>query len=324
MKALRFDRFGDPSVLQLETLPDPHSDATNAVVAVRAASVNPSDVGNVAGHFPHTTLPRTPGRDYSGVVVAGPEAWLGAEVFGTGDFGFARDGSHAERIAVPVESLRRKPSTLSHTQAASLGVTFFASWIGVAEYAQLKAGETLAVIGANGGVGGAAVQIGRWLGARVIGVDRAAPQTNSPTAALFDRFVTAEGPDATAAVREWSGGRGVDVVLNAVGGATFEPALNMLALRGRMAVLASPGTRRVSFDLVDFYHNESRLFGLDTLKRDGIAAAKVLEALAPGFEQGVLHPPPIASVEPLERAVDAYRAVAAGSAGRVVIAPGQP
>ena len=324
MQALRFDRFGNPDVLRIETVPDPQPDETNAVVAVRAASVNPSDVSNVAGRFPQTTLPRTPGRDYAGVVIAGPPEWLGVEVFGTGDFGFAHDGTHAERVAVPVASLRRKPATLSHTQAASLGVTFFASWIGVVEYAQLKSAETLAVIGANGGVGNAAAQIGHWLGARVIGVDRFAPEPESPGAKLFDRFVTAAGPDATAAVRDWSGGRGVDVVLNAVGGPTFEPALKMLAHRGRMALLASPGERREGFDLVDFYHNESQLFGLDTLKRDATAAALVLEALAPGFEQGALLAPQIARVEPLKRGADAYRSVAAGSPGRVVISPGQP
>ena len=78
MKALRFDRFGDPGVLRLETVPDPHSDDANAVVAVRAASINPSDVGNVAGRFPETTLPRTPGRDYSGVVIEGPRSGSGS------------------------------------------------------------------------------------------------------------------------------------------------------------------------------------------------------------------------------------------------------
>src|SRR5271166_3800866 len=141
MRALRFHEFGGPEVLRLETMPLPQANETQAIVAVRAASINPSDVGNVAGRFPYTTLPRIPGRDYSGIVVAGPEDWLGAEVWGTGDAGFGRDGSHAENILVPVASLRRKPTTLSHEQAASIGVTFAAAWLGVLEYAKLCAGE---------------------------------------------------------------------------------------------------------------------------------------------------------------------------------------
>jgi NADPH:quinone reductase len=321
MKALRFDTFGSPDVLRCETLDDPQANTEQAVVTVRAASINPSDVSNVAGRFSQTTLPRTPGRDYSGVVSAGPEAWLGQDVWGSGDGGFRRDGSHAERIAVPVASLRHKPSTLSYEQAASIGVTFLAAWIGAIEYAQLKAGETLVVIGAAGGVGGAAVQIAHRAGARIIGIDRTAPSPGSPAAKFAESVVAAEPASAAAIVRQMTEGRGADVVLNAVGGATFEPSLNMLAHRGRLAVLASPGQRSQTFDLLDFYHNESQLLGVDTLKRDMIASALVLEALSAGFEDGTFEPPIINDVVPLERAVDGYRAVAAGSRGRVVIAP---
>src|SRR5271156_6179801 len=111
MRALRFHEFGDPAaVLKLEVVPDPPRDADQAVVSVRAASINPSDVVNVGGRFPETTLPRIPGRDYSGVVVSGPPRWIGVEVWGTGNAGFMQDGSHAQLIRVPVASLRRKPA----------------------------------------------------------------------------------------------------------------------------------------------------------------------------------------------------------------------
>jgi NADPH:quinone reductase-like Zn-dependent oxidoreductase len=324
MRALRFHEHGDPSVLRLETVPDQQADDTQAVVAVHAASINPSDVGNVAGRFPRTTLPRIPGRDYSGVVIAGPPDWMGAEVWGTGDAGFARDGSHAERILVPVASLRRKPTTLSHAQAASIGVSFGAAWLGVVEYARLRAGETLVVIGASGGVGGAAVQIGRRIGTTIIGVDRSDPDPASPAAKMADRIITPALEDAAAAIRQLTGGRGADVVLNTVGGATFEPSLGMLAPRGRIAVLASPGQRRVSFDLLDFYHNESQMFGVDTLARDMTESAAILDGLAPGFEDGSFQPPIIARQADLEHAIEAYQAVAAGSRGRVVLVPRQP
>jgi NADPH:quinone reductase-like Zn-dependent oxidoreductase len=321
MRALRFHETGAPSVLRLETVPDPQADAAHAVVAVRAASINPSDVGNVAGRFPRTTLPRIPGRDYAGVVAAGPSDWIGAEVWGTGDAGYTYDGSHAELIRVPVASLRRKPSTLSHGQAASIGVTFAAAWLGVAEYAQLRAGETLVVIGAAGGVGGAAVQIGRRIGARVLGVDRSPPDPASPAARMADRIITPAVEEAAAAIRELTGGKGADVVLNAVGGATFAPSLAMLAHRGRLAVLASPGQRQVSFDLLDFYHNESQLFGVDTLSRDMTASAAILDGLFPGFEDTSFLPPIVAREVDLEHAIEAYETVAAGARGRVVLVP---
>jgi NADPH:quinone reductase-like Zn-dependent oxidoreductase len=322
MQALTFDRFGDPGVLRVATVPTPHADAVNAVVAVRAASINPSDVANVAGRFPRTALPRIPGRDYSGTVVEGPAEWIGAEVWGTGDGGIGRDGSHAGFIAVPVASLRRKPGPLTHAQAASIGVTFAAAWLGVVEYAHLRPGETLVVIGV-GGVGGAGVEIGRWLGARVIGLDRRPPDPDSPAARMAERIVTPDVSESAAVIRGLTAGRGADVVLNTVGGATFEPSLAMLAPRGRLAVLASPGGRRQGFDLVDFYHNESQLFGVDTLRRDMTASAGLLESLTPGFEDGTFAPPVIDREVPLEQAVEAYRAVAAGARGRIVLVPGR-
>src|ERR1700722_5477643 len=109
MRALRFFEFGEPSKLSLMDLPDPRAEPTTAVVRVVAASVNPSDVKNVAGQMEGTVLPRVPGRDFAGVVEDGPSPWIGAEVWGTGgEIGFSADGTHAERIAWPVAALVRK------------------------------------------------------------------------------------------------------------------------------------------------------------------------------------------------------------------------
>jgi NADPH:quinone reductase len=124
MRALQFSEFGPPSNLRLAELPDPKPDAVTAVVKVAAASITPSDVKNVQGKMEHTTLPRVPGRDYAGTVVSGPTEWIGAEVWGTGgEIGYMINGSHAELIAVPIASLRRKPRSLSLQQAAAIGVT---------------------------------------------------------------------------------------------------------------------------------------------------------------------------------------------------------
>jgi NADPH:quinone reductase len=321
MKAITFSRFGTPDVLELVDLPDPVPGAAEARVRVKSASVNPSDVKNVAGAMSQTTLPRIPGRDFAGVVEVGPDDWMGAEVWGSGNAGFTSDGSHAQCIIVPVASLRRKPQTLSFDQAASVGVTYLAAWRGLMDAAALSSGETVAIIGAGGGVGSAVAQIARTKGAaKIIGVDRRAPPPNSPIAQATDAFI-AGAADAAAAVRAALGGRGADVVFDAVGGVMFRTALACLAPRGRLIEISATGQREVTFDLADFYHHEGRIFGVDTLKLDLIAAGDILEGLRPGFENGEYRPAPIAETFPLANGVEAYRAVAHGQAGRVVLRP---
>lgn len=107
-------------------------------------------------------------------------------------------------------------------------------------------------------------------------------------------------------------GKGTDVVLNAAGGAMFEIGLKLLAPRGRQIGITSPTERKANFDLVDFYHNELRLIGLDTLKRDLVASARILEKLSQGFALGVYRPYPIDQVLPLEDARQAYEYVSTG------------
>lgn len=319
MRAIRFKSFGDPSVLELAEVAAPAIAETMALVRVMAASVNPSDVKNVAGAMKQTTLPRIPGRDFAGVVEAGPPEWIGAQVWGTGNTGFTRDGSHAEMIAVPAASLRRKPDNLSFDQAASVGVNYMAAWCGL-EAAGLRGGETVLLIGAGGGVGGAAAQIARRLGARVIGADRHAPHPDAPIHGIAEKLILGT-EDLPAEVRMATGGNGADVVFDLVGGVMFRSAVNSLALRGRLVEIAATGQREVSFDLADFYHNESRLYGVDTLKRDLTASAEVLEVLMPGFVAEDYRAAPISQICGLGQAQEAYRAVAAGSTGRVVLRP---
>ncbi|MGA6973516.1 MAG: zinc-binding alcohol dehydrogenase family protein [Candidatus Binatus sp.] len=322
MRALQFSEFGPPSNLRLIELPDPKADAATAVIKVAAGSITPSDVKNVEGKMEGTTLPRVPGRDYAGTVVEGPAEWMGAEVWGTGgEIGYSINGSHAEFIAVPVASLRRKPRTLSLQQAAAAGVTYLAAWLGLIEYAQIRAGETLFVIGANGGVGGAVAQLGKWKGARVIGADVRPLDQASAGARSFDDFFVSDRPLETG-VRELTKGRGADVVFDSVGGPMFEPALKSLAHRGRLAEISSVGNRRVSFDLIDFYHNESQLFGVDTRARDAVASSQLLDALTPFFERNTFGPPAVDRVFPLTDGVKAYEEVARGQVrGRLVLSP---
>jgi NADPH2:quinone reductase len=308
MRVIEFREFGDPSQLHLVERPDPQASDSTAVVRMEAASINMSDVKNVAGRMSQTTLPRVPGRDYSGVVVEGPAEWIGVPVWGTGgDVGFTRDGTHAEYIVVPRASLVRKPDSLTFEAAAAAGVTFLTSWIGVVEYARLSKGETLAVIGAGGGVGSAAVQLAKYVGARVIAITRGPLPADSPAAKFADVAVeSAEGIHA-------------DAVLDTVGGAMIETALKIASHRGRAIEITGSKERRVSFDIVDFYHHELQLLGVDSLKRDLTASAETLRALSPGFEAGALLPPLVSKVLPLDEAQEGYRLVAEGSNGRVVL-----
>ena len=321
MKAATFSRFGAPDVLEVVAVPDRMPGPGEARVRIEAASVNPSDVKNVAGAMSQTTLPRIPGRDFAGVVELGPDAWIGAEVWGSGNAGLTIDGSHARYIVVPAASLRRKPETLNFDQAASVGVNYLAAQRGLVDAGALRRGETLAIIGAGGGVGSAVAQIARRVGAaRIVGVDRFAPHPDSVIAKATDTFISG-ATDTAAAVRDALGGRGADVVFDAVGGIMFRTALACLAWRGRLIEISATGQREVTFDLADFYHNEGRIIGVDTLKLDLIAAGDILESLRPGFEGGDYRPPSIAGIFSLEDVAAAYQAVADGQAGRVVLRP---
>jgi NADPH:quinone reductase-like Zn-dependent oxidoreductase len=196
-----------------------------------------------------------------------------------------------------------------------------AAWVGLIEYAHLKAGETLVVFGSSGGVGSAAVQIAKRLGARVIGIDRSKPSADNPTAKLADVLLSSGDQNLSATLRSANAGRGADVVFNAAGGPVFEIALTLLANRGRQIEITTPMQRKAAIDVVDFYHNESQLLGVDTLKRDLTASARILEKLAEGFEQGSFLPPVIAQTVPLAGAGQAYERVARGEHGRVVLKP---
>ncbi|HMB96235.1 MAG TPA: alcohol dehydrogenase catalytic domain-containing protein, partial [Tepidisphaeraceae bacterium] len=114
MRAVVIHQFGDPQLLKVEEVPSPQIGDGEALVEIKAAGINPSDVKNVQGVMHGTTLPRIPGRDFAGIVVRGPANLLGQEVWGTGsDIGFTRDGSHAEYILLPLTALTPKPTNLS-------------------------------------------------------------------------------------------------------------------------------------------------------------------------------------------------------------------
>ena len=313
MKALRFNKFGPPSVLAIVEVPRPEPGDGEALIQVKAAAINPSDVKNVSGRFPGTILPRIPGRDFSGIVVEGKK-YKGKEVWSSGPgLGITRDGTHAEYVTVQEEVLSLKPQTLSMEQAAAIGVPFITAWFALVYAADLQAGETVLIVGASGAVGQAATQIANWRKARVLGAAR----SSNPIAGAAAVINTAT-EDLRERVFALTKGKGADAVFDTVGGSMFEPALRSLRVGGRQVVITSTGDRRVSFDLVDFYHNLSRLIGVDSMKFIPRDVGAMAEELRAGFEANVLKVPPINAV-PLDKAVEAYEKASAGQGGKQVL-----
>jgi NADPH:quinone reductase len=318
MHALRFHEFGSFEKLKVESIPDPQPKPGEVVVRIRAASLSPSDAKNVLGRMEGTTLPRTPGRDFAGVVVNGPTQMIGTEVWGTGgDIGFTRDGAQAELLAVPVGGVRPKPKNLSFEEAAVVGVNFVTAWIGLVEIARFQSGEIALATGAAGGVGSAVTQIAKWKGGRTIGVDRIPMSSEHQQAYGIDHYLVADPSesykDMLDGTLRFSAGKGVNVVFDCVGGLLFEPCLKTLGQLGRQVNITSVGDRRVCFDLLDFYHRRLSLFGVDSRAYDTEACAAILERLTPGFELGALKPIPIAKRFSLNETVQAYTQVNDGT-----------
>jgi NADPH:quinone reductase-like Zn-dependent oxidoreductase len=322
MRALRFEQTGSLDYLKIVDVPVPVPAGADLLIKVEAAAINPSDVKNVLGLMHETTIPRIPGRDFAGRIAAGPAEALGQPVFGTGgDLGFGRDGSHAEFLVVPREAALPMPKGLSFAQAAAIGVPYLAASAAVVHRAKLLAGETILILGTNGAVGSAACRLAHRIGARVIGVVRTKQELTKAGGLPVSDWIDLESMDLAAGCRALTGGRGADVVLDTVGAAMFERCLGAIARRGRQVAVASGGMPRVSFNLIEFYHNESQLIGVDSLKWGFAEAGQVLRQLTSGFESGEF-PPPEVVVAPLEHGPEFYRQVGAGNVrAKIVLAP---
>jgi NADPH:quinone reductase len=326
MQAILIERFGDPSQLRQTEVPRPDPGEDEVLIEIHAAAVNRSDVLNARGSFPFTTLPRIPGRDFAGVVVEGPRELVGTEVWGTGggELGFIRDGSHARYLLVSRNAVVPKSDTLTLEEAAASGLAYVTAGSALLELGGVSAGETILVTGAAGGVGSAAVMIARWKGARVIGAIKDESERAMAERAGVEVIVDTSREEVTDAVLAATDGGGANLILDAVGGPLFEPALNSLGEKGRMVVITTtPGEQHVSFNLFDFYRKGLRLFGLMTSFLDAEGSASVLRDLGPGFDEGALRAPAIAERYPLEQAGTAYARVESGEvAGRVLLLMG--
>jgi NADPH:quinone reductase-like Zn-dependent oxidoreductase len=296
--------------------------ANEVLIEIKAAAVNPSDVKAATGLMPYAVFPRTPGRDYAGVVIDGPPETIGREVFGSsGDLGIRRDGTHATHLAVEADAVVEKPNSISWEAAAGIGVPFVTAMEGFRRAGLPKKDETVLVMGVNGKVGQAAVQIASWRGARVIGVVRK-PEPYEGHANSEVEVIDASGVDVGTRLRELTDGKGADIVFNTVGDPYFQPAHRSLALRGRQILIAAVNPI-VPFNILEFYRGQHTYVGVDTLALSSPATGAVLRELAPGFTSGHLKPFPIspAAIYPLEQARRAFVAVAGSSRDRVILRP---
>jgi NADPH:quinone reductase len=298
--------------------------ANEVLIEIAAAAVNPSDVKAATGLMAYALFPRTPGRDYAGVVIDGPSDWIGRDVFGSsGDLGIRRDGTHATHLAVEADAVVQKPKNLSWDEAAGIGVPFVTAMEGLRRAGMPSRDETVLVMGVNGKVGQAAVQIASWHGARVIGVVRRSEPYEGHANARVD-VIDASATDVATRVRELTDGNGADIVFNTVGDPYFQAAHQSLALRGRQILIAAID-RIVQFNILEFYRGQHTYVGIDTLGLSSVATGTVLKALVPGFASGHLKPFPIrpAAIYSLENAKNAFVAVAGSSRDRVILHPAQ-
>jgi len=237
MKAIVCKNWGPPDSLELQDLPDLVPGPGDVAIDVRAAGVNFPDVLTVQGKYQvKPPLPFTPGNEFAGVVRAVGEGVTG---FAVGDrvIGFTQTGAFAQQAIAPAAVLMPMPPGMDFDIAAAITLTYGTSHHAVVDRGQLKAGETMLVLGAAGGVGLAAIEIGKALGARVIAAASSPEKLEVCRQHGADVLIDYTKEDLREALKTTTGGKGPDVIYDPVGGAYSEPALRSIAYRGRHLVI---------------------------------------------------------------------------------------
>ncbi|MDX6376773.1 MAG: NADPH:quinone reductase [Gaiellaceae bacterium] len=303
--------YGEPLVL--ENVPEPVPGPGEVVITITRAAVNPLDVwisaGTVATSGP---LPRTGGSEGAGVTEDGRRvAFRGAGI------GVVRDGSYAERIAVPASALADVPDAVTDAQAAGVGIAGVTAH-DIVELAGIEAGMTVLVLGASGGVGSYTVQIARARGARVI-AQTSREESVARLLELADDVVVSDGPDLASRLD----GRGgtIDVVFDPLGGPYAQPAAKAMGRGGVMVVFGASAGRSFSIASADFYRKSARIIGYGGLGSNtaelSAKSAHLLQLLASGQLA------PVATTElPLEEVNEAHaRIVERRAGGKLLLIP---
>ena len=235
MRALQLEAYEGPDALRLVDLPDPTATDDGVVLDVRAIGINYPDLLITKGMYQvKPPLPFVPGSEVAGVIRQAPEGsgWQPGDRAAA----FVWSGGYAESVHVPLNAVLRLPDDMDFSTGAATIINYHTVHFGLSRRGKLTAGETLLVLGAGGGIGSAAVQVGKGLGAHVIGGVASEQQVSAATEAGADEvLVLSEG--FSKQVREMTGGRGVDVVLDPLGDWLFAEALRAIAPEGRILVV---------------------------------------------------------------------------------------
>ncbi|MGH8422016.1 MAG: quinone oxidoreductase family protein, partial [Pseudomonas fluorescens] len=267
---------------------------------------------------PYTTLPRIPGRDFAGVVVEGPQALIGQEVWGTGrELGFFADGSHAQFVKLPANGVAQKPTHLSFSQAASLGVPYTTAWDAL-ERSLVTAETRLLVIG-GGAVGTAALALAKVRGAQVLAAARRPEQVKDLQAQGYQTLQLDKPEDLGAQVNAVYAG-GADVIFDTTG--FWLPAsVPALAAFGRIAIIAAPVDGLVQLPALALYRKGGSVVGINSLLYGVQACAAMLDQFGTFFDQGLLPLPEGLFESPLEEGLARYAEVSQGSGDKVILLP---
>lgn len=322
MKAIVVREFGPPEVMKLEELPDPTPGRGQVLVRVNAVGVNPVETYIRAGTYARKpSLPWVPGTDVAGIVErVGPEAMT----FMAGDRVYAHGvaaghGGYAELALCDQSQVHPLPLHVTFQQGAAIGVPYGTAWRALFLRAQARAGETVLVHGASGGVGVAAVQIARASGLRVIGT----AGTDEGLALVRDQgaheVLNHRSEGYLQQVMPMTGGRGVDVVLEMLANVNLDHDLDVLALRGRVMVVGNRG--RVEIDPRKIMGKDGTVLGMTMFNATTEELHQVHAALVAGLENGTLKPV-IGRELPLADAAKAHVAVMEpGAFGKIVLIP---
>jgi NADPH2:quinone reductase len=317
MQAWRVHRNGEPGeVMRLEETDRPVPGEGQLLLKVLAANINFPDALLCRGQYQvRPPLPFTPGVEICGETEDGRRVIANPAL---------PHGGFAEYVAVDARTVLPAPASLDDAEAAALHIVYQTGWFGLHRRARLQAGETLLVHAAAGGVGSAAVQLGKAAGATVIGVVGGAEKADAARALGCDLVIDRHGEDIVAAVKEATGGRGADVVYDPVGGDAYAKSVKCIAFEGRVVVVGfasgSIPAPALNHALVKNYSIMGLHWGLYNQK-DPAAILRCHEELTRLAAEGAIRPL-VSERVPMKDAADAVQRVADGTTtGRLVVIP---
>jgi NADPH2:quinone reductase len=324
MKAVLCKQYGPPESLTFEELPSPRPGPGEAVVTVKAASVNFPDVLIIQNKYQFKPpLPFSPGSELAGVV---KEVGEGVTAFKPGDqvIAFTTYGAFAEEVKTEAGRLLPMPEGMDFASAAAFLLTYATSDHALRDRGALAAGETLLVLGAAGGVGLAAIEIGKALGARVIACASSDDKLAVCREHGADALINYSAEDLRERIKALTEGRGVDVVYDPVGGPYSEPAFRSLAWRGRLLVVGFAAGEIPKLPLNLALLKGASVVGVfwgDFARREPRQFADSVRQLGRWYAEGRLRPH-VAQTLPLARAADALKLMAGRQVkGKLVLVP---